>query len=198
MGVRSSGDVYPRLLVLPDSRLSFSTISGTKRSFEPMRSERILTQRRAQRSVTEWTCRCKAMEAMRPPEVLPHIGTVGDPSLFFDDGDLILAYEIAPISGDGCAVIRFSDVIHCECNPLNTHGIALGQQSYPTEFWSFTEVTGSERTEKWAVLKPRFWTISFNDRTVEVVFNSVDLVASYPSVSKPGQALLKYLSSSKL
>lgn len=165
-------------------------------SWSALRRKQTLTQRMAQRPVMDRTQRrSRAVEGKRPPEDLPRIGTVRDPSLFFDEDELLLAYEIAPISGGGCAVVWFSGIIHFECNPLNVHGVGMGQETYPTEAWCFTEVLGSDRTEVWAALKPRFWTISFNDRTVEVLFERVELVQVNLSVSTPHEALLSYISS---
>ena len=67
----------------------------------------------------------------------------------------------------------------------------MGQSRYPTTMWGFTEVTGSDRTEGW---NARFWTISFNDRTVEVVFDKVGLLDLNSKTTEPRKALLDYLS----
>lgn len=132
------------------------------------------------------------MEGQIPQEVLPQIGTVDAPALFSDGKDLLLAYDIAPISGGGTAILKFSQVIHFECNPVNTRGLATHR--YPASPWAFTEVVGSDLTEEWRVLEPRFWTISFNDVTVEVLFSEVEIVDKNALGRRPPKALLSYIS----
>lgn len=132
------------------------------------------------------------MEGQTPKEVLPQIGTVDAPALFSDGKSLFLAYAIAPISGGGIAILRFSDIIHFECNPVNTRGLA--KHRYPASPWAFTEVIGSKLTEEWKVLEPRFWTISFNDMTVEVLFSDVQIVDKSEGGRCPATALLRFVS----
>jgi hypothetical protein len=132
------------------------------------------------------------MEGRIPQEVLPRIGTVDAPALFFDGRNLLLAYTIAPISGNGVAILKFWDIIHFECNPVNTRGLATHR--YPASPWAFTEVVGSALTEEWQVLHPRFWTISFNDVTVEVLFSEMDIVDRNADGRHPPKALLSYIS----
>ncbi len=131
------------------------------------------------------------MESTRPKEDFPTIGTIEKPAMFFDGYDLLLSYDIAPVAGGGIAILKFSDVIHFEQNPTNVEG--LRNALYPTKAWDFTEVCGSERTTKWKALSPRFWTISFNDVTVEIVFSEVKKVHETRQVSKPIKELARLL-----
>ncbi|PRA88066.1 hypothetical protein CQ054_06690 [Ochrobactrum sp. MYb29] len=129
-----------------------------------------------------------------PPECLPEIGTIENPALFFDGYDLLLAYDIAPVSGGGVAILAFLRVFHFEKNPINVEGLQAAR--YPVSPWNFTEVTGSDRTERWRSLRPRFWTISFTDVTVEVVFSQVSKVYETRENVQPVIALRRFLASS--
>ncbi len=131
------------------------------------------------------------MESNVPKEVFPRIGTVENPALFFDGDSLFLSYRVAPVDGDGTVVLRFSDVIHFEQNPVNVEGISAAR--YPASPWSFTEVIGSDRTSRWRALNPRFWTISFNDVMVEVVFSAVQEVHVTTLNTSPSVAILTFL-----
>jgi hypothetical protein len=131
------------------------------------------------------------MESKTPQEDFPAIGTVENPAIFSDGSDLLLSYDIAPVAGGGVAILKFSDVIHFEQNPMNVKG--LGHAKYPTKAWDFTEVYGSERTTKWKALSPRFWTISFNDVTVEIVFSKVKIVQETRQAVGPSAALVGFL-----
>ena len=132
------------------------------------------------------------MEAKTPAEAFPSIGTVQNPALFSDEDDLLLSYEIAPVAGGGIAILRFSSVIHFEQNPTNSKGLA--DAKYPTRPWEFSEISGADRTEKWESLQPRFWTVSFNDVTVEVVFEKVEYLDRQPDGTCPSVALVDFLS----
>lgn len=131
------------------------------------------------------------MESALPTETFPLIGTVENPALFSDGRDLLLSYEIAPAAGGGIAILKFSDVIHFEQNPINVEG--LRDAIYPAKPWDFTEVFGSNRTTKWKALEPRFWTISFNDVTVEVVFSKVHKAHETREGFRPHDALADFL-----
>lgn len=131
------------------------------------------------------------MEGIQPTETFPLIGTVENPALFSDGRDLFLSYEIAPAAGDGIAILRFSDVIHFEQNPINVEG--LRDALFPTKPWDFTEVLGSDRTIRGKAREPRFWTISFNDVTVEVVFSKVHKVHETREIIRPPEALAGFL-----
>ena len=131
------------------------------------------------------------MEGARPTENFPLMGTVENPALFSDGRDLFLSYDIAPAAGGGIAILKFSDVIHFEQKPINVEG--LGDVASPTKPWDFTEVFGSDRTILWKALEPRFWTISFNDVTVEVVFSKVHKAYETREVVRPSDALAGFL-----
>ena len=131
------------------------------------------------------------MEGIRPNETFPLIGTVENPAVFSDGRDLLLSYEIAPVAGGGIAILKFSDVIHFEQNPINVEG--LKDAVFPAKPWDFTEVFGSDRTTRWKALEPRFWTISFNDVTVEVVFSKVHKAHETREGVRPPDALAGYL-----
>jgi hypothetical protein len=124
-------------------------------------------------------------------EDLPSIGTVRSPAFFFNGSNLLLSYEIAPISAGGVAIVEFADVLHFELLPINTRGLV--DWHLPAKLWSFTEVEGADLTEEWAILKPRLWTISFNDLTIVLLFNSVRLVNLARTVQDPVVALVDYM-----
>lgn len=126
-----------------------------------------------------------------PPEDFPAIGTVESPSAFYDGEDLFLSYEIAPVAGGGTAILRFAKVIDFRVLPLNVDG--LSRAVHPTRPWRFTEVTGAARTAAWPTLSPRFWTISFTDETVEVLFASVELLVQTETAASPRDALARIL-----
>ena len=131
------------------------------------------------------------MESNRPQEAFPSIGTIENPAMFFDGSDLLLSYDIAPVAGGGIAILKFSDVIHFEQNPINVEG--LRDAKFPTRAWDFTEVFFSDRTTKWKALSPRLWTISFNDVTVVVVFSEVKIVHETRQAERPSDALVRLL-----
>ena len=131
------------------------------------------------------------MDSKAPPEQLPLIGTVENPALFHDGTNLFLSYEIAPAAGGGIAILRFSHVLHFEKNPVNVEGLAAAR--YPVSPWNITEITGSDRTARWSALRPRFWTISFNDVTVEVVFTGMRIAQRTTAAASPATALLDFL-----
>ncbi len=130
-----------------------------------------------------------------PVENFPAIGTVENPSTFYDGRDLVLSYEIAPVAGGGIAVLKFHQIFDFRISPMNVEGLANAK--HPTRAWAFTEVFGSDKTEYWNVkaLNIRFWTISFNDVTVEIVFlGSPELLFTTHSAFSPQAALRTVLS----
>lgn len=131
------------------------------------------------------------MESKTPKEDFPAIGTIKNPAMFFDGSDLLLSYDIAPVVGGGIAVLRFSNVIHFEKNPVNVEG--LRDAKYPTKAWDFTEIYDSDRTTRWKALSPRFWTISFNDVTVEIIFSEVQMIHETRHAETPPEALVRLL-----
>ena len=131
------------------------------------------------------------MEGKVSREAFPSIGTVGNPALFSDGYNLLLSYEIAPVAGGGITILAFANVIHFEQNPTSVEGTESAR--YPISPWRFTEVTDSDRTVQWRALNPRFWTISFQDVTVEVVFSDVKKVYETRSDILPSTALKGFL-----
>lgn len=131
------------------------------------------------------------MESRTPQEDFPTIGTIENPAIFFDGYDLLLSYDIAPVAGGGIAILKFLDVIHFEKNPISVEG--LRDAKYPTKAWDFTEVCDSDRTTKWKARSPRFWTISFNDVTVEIIFSEVQIVHETRGAESPSDALVRLL-----
>lgn len=132
------------------------------------------------------------MEGKRPEEVFPAIGTVENPAVFHDGRDLLLCYEVAPVDDGGTVVLAFSDVIFFEQNPHNVPE-GLRDYKYPIDAWDFTEVWGSDRNERWGALGCRFWTISFNDVAVEIVFSEVRQLHRVREPNAPHDALLEFL-----
>lgn len=128
-----------------------------------------------------------------PSENFPAIGTVENPALFYNGSDLLLCYEVAPVEGGGIAVLQFAGVIDLRLNSMNVDG--LGSSKYPVQAWSFTEVSGSDKQSRWKAFDPRFWTISFNDQTVEVLFETVDLLLDARDAASPETALRCFLTS---
>lgn len=131
------------------------------------------------------------MEGRAAQEPFPQIGTVENPALFFDGSDFFPCYDLAPASGGGTAILRFSHVVQFEKTPVDVEGLHAAR--YPATPWEFTEITGSDRTAKRQHLRLRFWTISFNDVTVEIVFAGVEMVQQSTEVLPPSQALLRFL-----
>jgi len=124
-------------------------------------------------------------------EQFPSIGTVTNPAVNYDEINLLLCYKIAPISGGGVAILEFRDIFDFRINPLNVEG--LGDSKYPVNAWSFTEVTGADKNYKWSALNPRFWTVSFNDMTIEILFASVKKVMETRDYTSPSIALKKFI-----
>lgn len=108
---------------------------------------------------------------------------------------MLLCYEVAPIDS-GIVILLFSNVFYFEKNTNNILG--LGSSKYPVRPWSFTEVFASDRTERWKALSPRFWTISFNDMMVEIVFTEVRQVHESSESVSSDVALSSFLGTSYL
>ncbi|WP_174821685.1 hypothetical protein [Ruegeria lacuscaerulensis] len=136
-----------------------------------------------------------AVEGISPAVSFPEIGTVKSPAVFYDGRTVFLSYEIAPVSGGGVAILKFDDVIEFRIDPMNVEGLRAAE--FPVKPWDFQEVTGSEKTERWKALKPRFWTISFNDETIEVVFKQVELIDRTHEATAPDAALMELLASNQ-
>lgn len=133
------------------------------------------------------------MEGKTPKEGFPQIGTVEKPAIFSDGYDLLVSYEVAPSDGGGSAILAFKDVTYFEKNgDSNVEG--LRSAKYPCRPWEFTEVVGSDRNSSSPWFERRFWTISFMDLLIEIVFAEVALVHRAPKPAPPHLALLKFLS----
>lgn len=134
------------------------------------------------------------MKGFEPKEQFPTIGTVENPALFYDGSNMLMCYDIAPVAGGGVAILLFSGVIDVRLNPMNAEG--LRESKYPVRPWSFTEITGSENLTRWKALNPRFWSVSFNDQTVEILFAKVELLHESKERSRPRAALRRYMTES--
>lgn len=124
-------------------------------------------------------------------ENFPAIGTSENPATFYDGSNVFLCYRIAPIGGDGNAVIKFKDVIDFRISPMNVD--ALPKCRYPLKYWEFNEILDAEETQYWKSLKPRFWMISFRDVTVEILFEDVEFLFRAQDGVDPRITLLKFL-----
>ena len=128
-----------------------------------------------------------------PVEDFPVIGTVENPAVFYDGRNLFLCYQIAPISGGGNAVLKFQSVLEFHLKPLGADGVRNAE--FPVRPWAITEIVGSDKTaRKDGRPNPRFWTVSFNEETVEVVFETVELAFQSPAVALPQSTLLRFKS----
>jgi hypothetical protein len=128
-----------------------------------------------------------------PKENFPAIGTVANPSMFLDGRDLFLCYETALDRRGRNAVIKFSDVIDFRVSPMNVD--ALPECKYPIGYWAFNEILNAEELERWKVLEPRLWMISFRDITVEVIFENVELLFISREEIAPSVTLLEFMNS---
>lgn len=131
------------------------------------------------------------MQVVRPREAFPELGTVANPSVLYDGKDAFVCYEASPQSGGGNAVLKFRDVIDFRVTPMNVEG--LRGCRYPVHPWAFNEVIGGEETVEWKVLNPRLWLISFNDVTIEVLFETVFLIIHDAEGGPPHKTLMGVL-----
>lgn len=113
------------------------------------------------------------MQISIPQEAFPALGTVANPAVLYDGLSAFVCYEAAPSAGGGNVVLKFGDVIDFRITPMNVDG--LPECRYPIRPWAFNEVVDGDEAAKWKVLNPRFWLISFNDVTIEVLFETVSL-----------------------
>lgn len=128
----------------------------------------------------------------------PAIGTVEDPAYAWMGRNLLIAYEIAPVNGNGCALIFFKDASDVSIFPLNTEGLYKNKlRPYVPKFnikpLQINEISGDPKTEYWKFLKPRRWIISFNDYTMDIVFEDVELKEASSDIHMPDQMLLKHI-----
>lgn len=125
----------------------------------------------------------------------PTIGTIENPAYAWVEGKLLLAYQIAPVDGDGCALILFTNASDVSIFPLNVEGFAKNRSGpYVPEFairpWRINEISGDPKTNHWKVLKSRRWMISFEDFTMDIVFRDVELREICNDIEMPDQLLL--------
>lgn len=126
----------------------------------------------------------------------PAIGTVEDPAYAWVGRNLLLAYQIAPVEGGGCALVLFDDASDVSIFPLNVEGLAKNKSGpYVPEFfiepWQISEISGDPKTQHWKVLKARRWMISFMDWTMDIVFGDVALKEICADIEMPEQFLLE-------
>lgn len=126
----------------------------------------------------------------------PAIGTVEDPAYAWVGRNLLLAYQVAPVDDSGCALIFFKDASDVSIFPLNEEGLYKNKSGpYIPEFnieaWQINEISGDPKTEYWKVLKSRRWLISFNDYTMDIVFEDVELKEVCADIEMPKQFLLE-------
>ena len=114
------------------------------------------------------------MQVVEPKEAFPEIGTAENPAVLYDGNDAFLCYEASVRSGGGNVVLKFGNVIDFRVSPMNVEG--LQECRYPIHAWHFNEVAGSEETAKWTPLSARLWLMSFNDVTIEALFETVSLI----------------------
>jgi hypothetical protein len=126
----------------------------------------------------------------------PTIGTVEDPAYAWVGRNLLLAYQIAPVDGGGCALVLFTDASDVSIFPLNVEGFGKNKSGpYVREFaiqpWQINEISGDPKTQYWKVLKLRRWMISFEDFTMDIVFEDVELKEVSADIQMPDQMLLE-------
>ncbi|WP_379063374.1 hypothetical protein ACHMW4_20645 [Mesorhizobium sp. UC22_110] len=136
----------------------------------------------------------RIMQVSIAHEAFPRIGTVLNPAVFFDGEDAFVCYRTSERAEAGNVVLKFGDVIDFRMNPETVEGLKTFR--YPVAPWAFNEVVGAEETTRWQVLDPRFWVISFNDVTLEIVFETVSLIHHGEERCPPGTTLLKVLGGS--
>lgn len=128
------------------------------------------------------------MPVSKPKEAFPEPGTTANPAMFYDGDDTFLCYEASVRARGGNVVLKFAEVIDFRITPTNVEG--LKDCRYPVQPWAINEVTGVSETEASKLFDARFWIISFNDLTVEVVFESVSLIARDLTDRRPEKTLL--------
>lgn len=128
------------------------------------------------------------MPVSEPKEAFPELGTTANPAMFYDGDDAFLCYEASVRAGGGNVVLKFAAVIDFRITPMNVEG--LKDCRYPVQPWAINEVSGASETEAWKLFDARFWIISFNDLAIEVVFESVSLIARDSTDQRPEKTLL--------
>jgi hypothetical protein len=129
----------------------------------------------------------------------PVIGTVEDPAFAWIDRTAYVAYQIAPIDGDGCALLQFSGVIEANILPLNTEGLFKNTTGpYAPEFgikpWEINEIKNDSKSGHWKTLNARRWQMSFEDWTLDIIFEEVTLHSVNKHISSPDDMLRNQVS----
>lgn len=132
------------------------------------------------------------MQVAFAQEGFPELGTVDNPAVHFDGNDAFVCYEASARAGGGNVVLRFRNVIDFHITPLNVEG--LKGCRYPIQPWAFNEILDSEEASQWKALSPRFWLISFNDLTIEILFNTVSLLSRDTEGGSQHKTLINALS----
>ncbi|MGR6431006.1 hypothetical protein ACU5AY_08820 [Rhizobium sp. PAMB 3174] len=125
-------------------------------------------------------------------ESFPELGTVANPAVLFDGNNAFVCYEASAAAGGGNVVLEFGNVIDFRIAPLNVEG--LREYRYPIQPWAFNEIWDSEETTRWKVLSPRFWLLSFNDVTIEILFKTVSVIGRGMEVEPQDKTLINALS----
>ncbi|WP_373236176.1 hypothetical protein [Cohaesibacter celericrescens] len=125
---------------------------------------------------------------------LPAIGTVEDPSFIWKDRTAYLAYQIAPVDGSGCALLRFRNVIEASIIPLNTEGLFKNTSGpyvpeFPIKPWEVNEIRNDSKTVYWKALNARRWQISFEDWTVDIISEQLELLTIDKNTQFPEEIL---------
>lgn len=128
------------------------------------------------------------MQVSSPKEAFPELGTVANPAVIYDGNDAFVCYETSVRAGGGNVVIKFGEVIEFRITPMNVEG--LKDCRYPINPWTFNEVLEGAETTGWTALNPRFWLISFNDVTIEVLFETVSLISRDTKAGSPYSTLI--------
>ncbi|MHC1548799.1 hypothetical protein [Phyllobacterium sp. K27] len=126
-----------------------------------------------------------------PIEALPELGTVSNPAVLYDGNDAYVCYETSDRTGGGNVVLKFGGVIDFRMTPMTAEG--LRECRYPIKPWAFNEVFGGEETMRWRALDPRFWLISFNEVTIEIIFETVSIITHDGEGCTPKDTLLHTL-----
>ena len=113
-------------------------------------------------------------QVVTPREAFPELGTVANPAVLYDGDSVFFCYEASVRAGGGNVVLKFAGVIDFHLTPMNVDGI--GKCRYRIESYDFNEIIDCAEIDKWKILNPRFWIISFNDVTIEVLFRSVSYI----------------------
>ncbi|HSY09536.1 MAG TPA: hypothetical protein VK840_01340 [Candidatus Dormibacteraeota bacterium] len=127
----------------------------------------------------------------------PELAIPDLPAILCDSSDLWLAYKVAPSSSERYAIVRFIHVIDHRLSPINDEG--LGKHPYiraDLKWYTFNELTQSQETIEWSVLKARHWAITFKDNTLDVIATGAKVVAADLQAISPTAVLLEFLHNS--